>query len=166
MKRYDGYILRFINHEGGATQQEPAEVYLASEVDAEHIKLSEEKYQEGIIAMRDAALIAVGAISIGRISEKLGLGQFVSEDEINIRQAADKLLSGENDIGADRAKDKEEIADFKEGVEGLKMAIGDLRDERDKYEEALKKILAKDNAQWWDDLEACIEIAREALEGK
>jgi len=33
MKRYDGYILRFINHEGGATQQEPAEVYLASEVD-------------------------------------------------------------------------------------------------------------------------------------
>jgi hypothetical protein len=35
MKRYDGYILRFINHEGGARQQEPAEVYLASEVDAE-----------------------------------------------------------------------------------------------------------------------------------
>lgn len=35
MKRYDGYILRFINHEGGATQQESAKVYLAEEVDAE-----------------------------------------------------------------------------------------------------------------------------------
>jgi len=38
MKRYDGYILRFINHEGGATQQEPAEVYLASEVDNEKMR--------------------------------------------------------------------------------------------------------------------------------
>ena len=50
MKRYDGYILRFINHEGGARQQEPAEVYLASEVDAERAK-DRKNYEDALTDM-------------------------------------------------------------------------------------------------------------------
>lgn len=111
-----------------------------------------------------------------------------------------------SDVDTELAKKDEEIArlngeleDYKEGTEGLKMAVGDLRDERDKYQEeiarliqaynkavdpleqdvkrlreeiarlrkALEKIWVKYSAQITfeeKDFDACIEIAREALE--
>ena len=119
-------------------------VILATEVDAEHIKLSEEKYQEGIVAMRDAALIAVGAISISRISEKMGFGVFISEDEINIRQAADKLLSDENDIGAERAKDRKNYED------ALTDMVKEKNEEIEKYRNEAGRLIA----------EHTVEIAR------
>jgi len=33
---------------------------------------------------------------------------------------------------------EEELADYKEGTEGMRLAIRDLRDERDKYKQALE----------------------------
>ena len=137
-------------------------VILATEVDAEHIKLSEEKYQEGIVAMRDAALIAVGAISISRISEKMGFGVFISEDEINIRQAADKLLSDENDIGAERAKDRKNYED------ALTDMVKEKNEEIARLRKALECIRTEIKGKYtltglFDLIE---NLAREALEGE
>lgn len=52
-----------------------------------------------------------------------------------------------DEVEAELAKKDEEIArlngeleDYKEGTEGLKMAVGDLRDERDKYQEEMARL--------------------------
>ena len=68
------------------------------EVDAERAKDKEEiarAFERGVLAMRDAALNAIDAEAIGRISEKLGLGTFEAEEVGQIRNAADKLLARE-----------------------------------------------------------------------
>ena len=79
MKRYDGYILRFINHEGGARQQEPAEVYLASEVDAERKEKDRNlqlqcKYTGKLISCLDVAKKALeyyaDKITYGKVASK------------------------------------------------------------------------------------------------
>ena len=80
----------------GETAYKP--VYLASEVDTERAKDKEEiarAFERGVLAMRDAALNAIDAEAIGRISEKLGLGTFEAEEVGQIRNAADKLLARE-----------------------------------------------------------------------
>jgi len=66
--------------------------------DADNPKDKEEiarAFERGVLAMRDAALNAIDAEAIGRISEKLGLGTFEAEEVGQIRNAADKLLARE-----------------------------------------------------------------------
>ena len=71
MKRYDGYILRFINHEGGATQQEPAEVYLASEVDAERAKDKEELRKNKVTISTQSVFLDMKDKEIARLRRAL-----------------------------------------------------------------------------------------------
>ena len=74
----------------------------------------------------------------------------IRELEEKIRKLKSKVLENGRDLWhagmfANKANERirefeEEINDYKEGTEGLKLCVGDLRDERDRLRKALEEI--------------------------
>jgi len=143
MKRYDGYILRFINHEGGATQQEPAEVYLASETDETIMNMVDEFAETAKDYEADRAKDREEIESLKRKNELLIQTIEHSKEEIA------RLIESYNKA----------VDPLEQDVKRLNVEIARLRNALEQIERGCS--FPEDEVQ-----KAIVKIAREALEGK